>query len=114
MHTPHCAHIRLSTLHIYHNYCQAHPHIEVYVQLSKSISDDSKFIQSTCKQIDQQPQQRSRISNPIERVVHGVQTLYACTGCDYVSFFQGMGKFLFFRYMLTLYLEQITRRTLLN
>ena len=36
-------------------------------------------------------------SIPVSERAQAIQTLYLCTGCDYVSFFQGMGKITFLK-----------------
>ena len=76
-------------------------HLEVYVQLSKSLNENPKFIRvnGLLEGLNNDPDLGS--IPPSERA-QGIQTLYISSGCDYVSFFQGMGKITFlqtfFRY----------------
>ena len=61
------------------------------VQLSKSFKDGSKFLDlsSLLKALESDP---DLLGIPPCLCPQALQSLYVCTGCDYVSFFVGMGK----------------------
>ena len=67
------------------------PHSEVIVQLSKSCTDEAKFVHMNsllrCLQNDPDLAQIPESARP-----QAIQTLYVATGCDYTSFFSGLGK----------------------
>ena len=70
------------------------PESEIIVQLSKTFKEGSKFLHmNRLLQALQSDPDLFRIP-PLIRP-QAIQTLYVCTGCDYVSFFAGMGKVTF-------------------
>ena len=66
------------------------PESEIIEQLSKAFKQGSKFLHLTrLLQAVQSDPDLLGIPPPLRP--QAVQTLYVCTGCDYVSFFAGMG-----------------------
>ena len=70
---------------------QTMPHTDVFVQLSKSPTDTAKFIHQNGL-IQALASDPDLASVPTNEQAQALQTLYVCTGCDYISFFQGIGK----------------------
>ena len=70
--------------------------MDVYVQLSKTLLDKPKLIQlnGLITALNSDP---DLASIPVSERAQAIQTLYVCTFCDYVSFFQGMGKITFLK-----------------
>ena len=67
------------------------PNIDIWVQLSKKITESSNFthLNRLLHALNNDP---GLASIPSDEQPQSVQTLYVCTGCDYISFFKGMGK----------------------
>ena len=70
---------------------QANSESDVIVQLSKSITDESKFLclNALTEALSTDP---DLAAIPAQLRPQCLQSLYICTGCDYVSFFKGIGK----------------------
>lgn len=61
------------------------------MQLSKSFKEEPKFL--FLRQVDNALQNDPDLHGiPQEMRLQALQSLYVCTGCDYVSFFAGIGK----------------------
>ena len=82
--------------HIGLSICRRLPDTTIYVQLSKSITESSKFIylNGLLDALDKDP---DLVSIPSEQRPQLLQSIYACTGCDYISFFRGLGKVSFLK-----------------
>ena len=79
---------------VYHIGLTVLPHLpaaKAVVQLSKSFKDGSKFLwlNKVNEALLTDPDLHGV---PQEYRLQALQSLYVCTGCDYVSFFAGMGK----------------------
>ncbi len=64
---------------------------EIFVQVSKNLRKGSKFLHLNCLLQALQSDPDLHGVSPHLRS-QALQSLYTCTGCDYVSFFVGMGK----------------------
>ena len=67
------------------------PGAEIVLQLTKTFREGSKFLllRNLLEALYSDPNLHGI---PIDLRPQALQSLYACTGCDYVSFFRGMGK----------------------
>ena len=66
----------------------------IYVQLSKNITESPKFLSmnNLMAALNNDP---DLACIPYAERPQLLQSLYACTGCDYISFFKGIGKVTF-------------------
>ena len=63
----------------------------IVVQLSKSLKDGSKFL--LLNRVNEALENDPGLHGvPQQYHLQALQSLYVCTGCDYISFFAGMGK----------------------
>ena len=70
------------------------PESEIIVQLSKTFKEGSKFLHMN-RLLQALRSDPDLLGLPPLIRPQALQTLYVCTGCDYVSFFAGMGKVTF-------------------
>ena len=75
------------------------PEVQVTVQLSKPGDKELKLLDLNLL-LDQLKRDPCLVNIPKEDVPHVIQMLFVCTGCDYISFFSGIGKSYFFKVFL--------------
>ena len=64
---------------------------DIYVQISTLTSPDTRFLHlnSLCFALARDPDLASTPASQLPKIL---QTAFICTGCDYISFFSGLGK----------------------
>ena len=67
------------------------PGSEIFIQLSKSYTEDARFLNLNAL-LTAISGDYALNSIPEELQLQSLQTLYVCTGCDYISFFHGIRK----------------------
>lgn len=70
---------------------QVDPEGVVFIQLSTNYTGDARFLNMNAL-ISAMSGDYALSTVPQVLLPQSLQTLYVCTGCDYVSFFQGIGK----------------------
>lgn len=81
--------------------------LDVIVRLSPFSSIEQRLLHSSLTSSSHQLQQRHRFSCIRRKIAHTIQTVFVTTGCDYISFFNGLGKATFMQTLFE-YSEFIT------